>query len=384
MPTTVLDLLTAVARASCRYSVRCGTAIATTNCDAIVADEAQKNYGQWFAQGQFGVNAARADACLRALESGSCDAASNTNARGASTQVLVEACDPFFGRETISSSGRTFSFRYPSLLQGRVAIGGACRSSVECVDEGYCDLSSTCPGRCAAAAGPGPVPARVPCRADLQLVEANDTTTGPFRRCVARPTVGGTCTIPNCSGSCTLACPGNTTCKNATCQRLAAIGESCVSHFDCAVTAQCLQGRCAALSSAGAPCGFPAGGAESLGLCKSGLRCSSPTAAGTCVPDRQSGDPCSDANFEYCPRGLACGDQGRCVVPTVVVRGAACNLTDRLCDSANVCIQTSTSSGVCSEPRGAGQSCIYSFSFGSCRAGLVCESSTCAGCPFVP
>ena len=197
MPSTVLDLFTAVKRASCRYGARCGTVAPTTNCDGLVAEEATEYYGQWYAQGQFGVDMAAASACLRALETASCGAAANGSSRGGSFLTAAE-CEPFFGGETVTSSGATFSMRYPMLLQGRVALGGACRNSVECASHGFCDLTTSCPGRCAGSAGPGPVAAPTPCRADLQLREGNNAS-GPFRVCLAAPATGQNCWVPNCT-----------------------------------------------------------------------------------------------------------------------------------------------------------------------------------------
>ena len=254
---------------------------------------------------------------------------------------------------------------------------------------GFCDLTTSCPGRCAGSAGPGPVAAPTPCRADLQLREGNSAA-GPFRVCLAAPATGQNCWVPNCtSGGCTLNCAGSSSCKSASsapndyrCVPLKANGETCTDLFDCGAAYQCVGGRCTVLSVQGAPCGdLPDGGFGAVGYCQSGLRCSS-RMAGTCVPTLVAGEACPSTYG--CGTGLICGMQGRCVVPTIVVRGASCNLTDRTCDTANICIQNSATTGVCSQAREAGQSCIYSFSFAACRAGLLCESSSCAGCPFLP
>ncbi|HEX9736010.1 MAG TPA: hypothetical protein VGG06_28950 [Thermoanaerobaculia bacterium] len=178
----------------------------------------------------------------------------------ADTAVELEGCGwvrPLLPKPAAACAG---------LLQGTLAAGSACASSLECADGLYCrGLSQEGPGRCAA-----PAAARAPCEAPADNLAAFTASRGDPRH-------------RECDGQCV----------RGRCLPFAAAGEPCSGRASCRPGLNCLDGRCAdrPLPAIGEPCAGGAGCGD--GYCRDGV----------CAPVKERGEPCR-LPFEC--RAMAC------------------------------------------------------------------------------
>lgn len=142
------------------------------------------------------------------------------------------------------------------VLQGRLAAGAACRSSLECVDGLLCWGAG--PGTAGVCTPPAPVGATCGAAAD-DLATYTRQTDDPRH--------------PACAGFC----------KHGRCAPFAKPGEACSGNEQCGPGAHCAAGRCTAgpQPELGDDCSSTA--------CAAGLTCLD----GRCAPPRKAGETCS-------------------------------------------------------------------------------------------
>lgn len=170
-----------------------------------------------------------------------------------------------------------------TLVEGALAAGKQCRSSLECSDGLYCrGVTPGGTGTCAAPAEPG---GRCENPADnlVSFTRAKDDPRHPVCRgaclkgqCLALIDEGGAC--PSSA-----ACANGLHCKDGHCTRdaLPKLGEACSASAECGDGSICAEGRCATPKDGGATCKLPF-------ECRS-LECSNGTCADVCAVPRISG-----------------------------------------------------------------------------------------------
>jgi hypothetical protein len=190
-----------------------------------------------------------ADACVRDLDRALRDGAvaleaEAVDACATDSATELAGCDwvtPYMPRTPRTCRG---------IVRGRLELGHACRSSLECRDGLHCR------GVCVP-----PAPLGASCSA------AVDALTTYLRQGDAQTR------HPECAGSCV----------RGRCAAPVAIGGACTVDAQCAAASHCRAGRCVAGAS-------PAlGDACDRESCADGLQC----LAGRCAPPKKAGEPCT-------------------------------------------------------------------------------------------
>jgi hypothetical protein len=161
-----------------------------------------------------------------------------------------------------------------SLFRGRLGIGAACRSSLECEGRLHCEGSTpTQAGHCAE-----PAPIGAGCGSHVDAL-ASYVLVRELER-----------SHPFCADFCSLA--------THKCEPSPVEGSSCVASVNCGPEQSCVRGTCSrARGALDAPC---AGSS-----CEPGLRC----AAGRCRPFARAGERCAN-DFECASGGCVPGPSG--------------------------------------------------------------------------
>ncbi|MGC4122364.1 MAG: hypothetical protein QM765_48840 [Myxococcales bacterium] len=213
-------------------------------------------------------------------------------------------------------------------LSGQVATGGACFADAECSgDATICDLTSTCPGKCA-----------------------------------ARVEAGGSCAAPEA------VCAFGTSCVSSTCTADASTGESCSEEHPCGFGLVCLAqssdaktGRCQPAAASGA--------CSTSSMCLPTFACAGPNGSSQCARAKPEGTACTEGFYE-CDVLTSCVS-GRCqAFPRL---GGTCDPTAASGEFSD-CLQGTCSGGRCVALKGEGQACQQ----GSECASGVCTSNACA------
>jgi hypothetical protein len=141
------------------------------------------------------------------------------------------------------------------LVQGRVPLGGACRSSLECASNAHCASGpGAAQGRCTAPAATGAPCGRTTDEMAAYLLDRSVEASHPWcesfcslttHQCEPKPAEGAACKAHvNCGPG--QHCDGGVCAAGASVATLAEPGESCRSDFDCA------RGGCVMSGEAGA------------------------------------------------------------------------------------------------------------------------------------
>jgi hypothetical protein len=173
-----------------------------------------------------------------------------------------------------------------NLFRGRLAIGAACRSSLECAGALHCEGSTpTHAGRCAA-----PAPIGAGCGTHIDALASYVLVRGLER------------THPFCSDFCSL--------TSHKCEPIPSEGSPCAASVNCGPEQGCVQGACTSRRGSGADA--PCAGAS----CAPGLRC----LEGRCRPFARAGEQCA-TDFECAHGGCVANLSGDKVC------GAKCSLS---------------------------------------------------------
>ena len=311
--------------------------------------------GYYTAQGTLESTAANQAACLARPPAGLAKGRSSFNAAGAS------ACLALF-------NGRTCAEGLPSgcstVVNGLVARGGNCFDNSECDATSWCDLSTTCPGRCVARLAVGQTASR-----DASCVENAYVYNGV---CTALVPMGQSC-APTGGSSITRACVGGGSCINNLCaarQLDLTENQTCMSNMnpECARGLQCVGNRCIPLVDLNGAC-------DSARTCKADLYCSP---ANVCVRPGVAGAVCGPD--QRCGRDFFCNrptgsTTGTCAA--IKAAGAACAF-DYECDIDTMYCTATTAmpNGVCRTRGAVTATCTYEDRFSACAEGLYCTATT--------
>lgn len=294
----------------CSNPKRCGLADPSASCEAINKNLRFEAQSLCWLQEREAVDAGRL----------TYDA---TAARECLAGLQARAC---FSTATVPACERVFT--------GRQALGAECFSGPECVTGAWCDLTSTCPGRCTALARPGDVvPDVLGCARDNAAVDQGD---GGWR-CQAPLPSGAICRAANESVF-------GTACQSPT--------DTCTFPFDGG------PGRCeparSLLQPRGAAC-------DLTQRCQRGLGCRAVAgqATGRCDDLIPLGQSC-ERDFNGCVIGAMCGRDLRCVAEPRL--GEACTAT---CARGSKCVNA-----VCVAEGSSGAAC-------PCEFGLQCIEGRC-------
>lgn len=193
-------------------------------------------------------------------------------------------------------------------------------------------------------AGQGTLAEGAECTSDAQCAKPADGRTARCQCvdgkkspvCTAQLAEGAKCPV---GSSFSVGCSGDAQCVNGTCQRPAALGESCASNI-CQEGLSCQSGKCAAGRALGESCNFVFDDCAMPNYC--------PFSSQKCTPPAKVGEPCdSSERKRACEPGAACdgfGTTAKCVA--LLDNGAACN-DDDLCKSGNCDFASSGSGFVC-------------------------------------
>jgi len=308
--------------AFCDYAVRCGSVAVNGKADCLTyfqgtfcgaaVDSAGKGY-QTF-------DSTKAQACLSAIGSASCD-------EGAGTALL--GCDGLFAPAADS--------------------GGACYEASDCKSATEGCGGASCARTCQAAGAQGqPCPRDTSCSAGLRCdpgtslcqppappgaacqpfasfqCDATSFCDSTTEMCTALPSSGQACrpTSPRCTGA--------AWCSAGTCQPRLGSGVTCTTSDACESTLFCdtalTPDSCQARKAVGGTC-------QASTHCQDGLRCTS----GACVAARTAGQSC--VSISDCATGLSCDRILRiCGTPVYSLKaGDSCTDDDRTCGSGLSC-----------------------------------------------
>lgn len=245
-----------------------------------------------------------------------------------------------------------------AVFQGLVAADGGCVLVEDCQSGSYClTAQNTCPHTCYPYRGVGD-----PCNSwdqqcDPQTAYCNFET----QRCAARRNAGESCTYWG-------DCHAQQGCVDGVCVRLTAgVGETCRISSGlpaCDPDTFCRQegaadmpGECALRVGLGGAC-------TGYGTCRTGLRCSSSYATGTCIPLGAAYDSCSFS--EECQAELYCSPTSSQCLP-LPQDGGNCGTTGSSyrCAPGYYCDFTDVT---CRPLKDTGEACGYDG---------VCRSNTC-------
>jgi hypothetical protein len=231
----------------------------------------------------------------------------------------------------------------PSLVGGRQTSGAPCRSTLDCADGLYCNVSSACPGQCTARlSGGAPCTEDGNCTTDLRCMRLADADPELCRRPGPLDAPCGGNIYPSCQLG--LYCLGSSGDQPGICKSAAALFAS----------------------DLGQACNVTAGP-----LCKPGYFCL--IGNGRCVPE-STDQTCALAVPDQCPPDYVCSLQGRCeLLPT---EGQVCNFLNPLvpaCRGEAVCL-----GGVCRNliPIGGDCAAPERCASGNCSAGK-CSARPC-------
>ncbi len=294
------DLESSFEDALCERQVRCGAYATVDACKEdfrILIDEIERAV----AAGRANYDADKAEACLEALSSSSCDGSAEDVRR------QPQAC-----RDTFT---------------GTVADGGACFGGEECLSE-RCTIPdcgmACCQGTCAVTV------------AEVAIGGACSGTTGPCAQgsfcdsqtttCAALRAVGAACTSNSQCGY-GLYCPEVGTCADAPNRGAACPDGTCADIGDrCSTTSM----TCVALGRSGEAC---ATGFAGLFDCQAPLTCNQTTLV--CGNPPTVGQTC----LFFCASGNFCNQADVC--EATKANGAACAGDDecnsQFCDANDVC-----------------------------------------------
>lgn len=303
------------------------------------------------------VNVMRADACRASLRSASCSAAIGGLDGQPWPYLLTAECAPALGDLFVPGSSERLPFQ--QLLDGLVPAGGACRHSLECLPNGWCDTSSSCPGLCQPRLGAVAADSEEKCLPGYFWAIGN----GPYQ-CEKIPGPGEPCVF-SCQGvPCTAPCVAGYMCgEQQTCVPWPStpIGTACSRNAECKAPLICRGGACAARGLVDQLC--------TPNDCALDLTCAS---TNLCAADLRPGEACNVTN-RYCDEGLVCqasdGGMASCTSSSPGPTGSACGLG---CLSMDYC-----NGSVCARRKQVGMSCSR---LEECAQGLTCTGGRCSGC----
>jgi hypothetical protein len=199
-----------------------------------------------------------ADACAKELRA--------SLARGAVTidAAAVDRCAAETAQQLEGCSWVTPLLPKPpqscrNLIQGQLAAGRTCRSSLECRDGLFC--RGTAPGKAGTCAAPVAVRARCDTPSDTLLTFTRNEGDPRHASCAGLCVKGQCLALAPAGGACTSSafCQPGFSCIAGRCQDqpLPAIGESCAGNTSCGAGAYCQAGRCSAVKNAGEACVLP-------------------------------------------------------------------------------------------------------------------------------
>lgn len=253
-------------------------------------------------------------------------------------QISARGCDALLERENAACD---------QAVEGNVAIGADCDFDFQCQGQAFCDVASSCPGKCTARQAAGSS-----CTDDDQCADGllcSDKTNA----CIAPVSAGATCggaSAPPCAPS--YLCAGEDedagtsgTCKASNEVFTAAAGQACSFKTGalCVPSAACtiddlanLSGTCAVKAAAGGTCTR----ASIPPQCPSDQYCAGAGAdpEGTCTVLPADGEPCVDVLGD--PR---CAPYTRCESGTC----RAMQTNGGACTTAEVCYSHVCQGGAC-------------------------------------
>lgn len=311
--------------------------------------------GYYTTQGITESIAASQAACLTRPPPGLADGRASLNSTGAS------ACIALF-------NGRSCAEGLPSgceaLVTGLVARGGNCYQSIECDSTSWCDLTTSCPGRCVARIALGQ-----PVSGDARCVDGAYAYNSV---CTALVAMGQSC-APTGGSSITRGCVNGGSCINNVCaprQLDLTENQTCTPNTtpECARGLQCVANRCIPLVDLNGAC-------DSARTCKWDLYCSP---ANVCVRPGAAGAVCGPD--QRCATNLYCNR------PTGSTTGtcAALKQVDQACTASFECntdtmyctATTAMPNGVCRLKGAVAATCTYQNRFAACAEGLYCTATT--------
>lgn len=310
--------------ALCGFIQRCSPVSEYAACDPSVLVATAGVFSRTVSAGRVVFNAGQAQGCLEAIGGLGCPAYADA--------FDVSALNPPACR---------------AALRGNIATGASCYGTNECVD-GFCDLSSECPGTCVAYAESGDACSDGPCDPSMSCIKG---------KCAARLASGTPCTS---NGDCQTEffCSGKS--HKCTNYGLGSVGSTCATIDDCAQGSYCLYqsgiGTCTAQVQAGANCGEDVDHVAVVDSeCAQGLICArysynstrKVAAPGICAVPSDVGGPCiaiksTLAGNTGCLSGLVC-QAGLCAIPPTSGKcvddpaGPQCDARAAYCDAGGTC-----------------------------------------------
>ncbi len=285
------DLPASLEQALCRRAVACAGAADQASCEAtnfLAENAGVLTIVQSVKRGGVTYDGAKASACLRELEADCADLPTDSS-----------TCDAVF--------------------TGTVAAGGACVTSVECLDDGRCVPPGTCTDACCVGTCRGkpiPLPVGASCTtADATCVDGAFCANGGT--CLPELPVGSACTGTGCASP--AVCLRNPDDGSEICTVISTVvGAPCLpgANFGCGRSDEHCNATtrtCTKRAQPGAPCQEDAD-------CVGYASC----VAGICKTRPTLGQPCDGSTGIYCQGGLIC-PAGVCAAP---VTATACVITD--------------------------------------------------------
>jgi hypothetical protein len=308
-----------IARAYCERAARCGggDAAAIERCRAKL--EAALHASAWNvdeaqAAGRVTIDGGKLGACTAAIRDGD--------------------CSQFFADASACNS----------VLVGKVAVGGACAESSECVSGATCaraTSTSGCPGTCTALPTAGQPCAGGKCGTGLYC--------------------GGTAAMPVCAARLGEGSP----CSSAT---------QCQEGLTCREPAVGAAKICRAYGTAGQPCGGFLGHD-----CQRGLDCDTSRSPAVCITRVGEGQPCRASS--NCTDGLVC-IAGSCAKPLAI--GATCTPSGSGgCAFGLVCDRATSTCAAPTVREGTSCSTSSECEEGTDAKALYCDAGTCRAKPLL-
>jgi hypothetical protein len=307
------DVQEASREAACTYEVKCGLFPDVDTCVAYTMSLADPNPQAALAAKRLSYSGSNAKQCFDALAAASCDQTQK------SARVQPTSCKNIFGGKqaegqpcAFDDECQTHRCLLPNVCTmaccqatcgaavAAAQIGQSC-ASVACVDDAFCDETSTCRalvGNGGACASPDE------CQYGLGCVGVSPATQGT---CAVVPAVGQPCPDGICADIGAVCDP------SGTCVALGLPGAPCTLDLDCAPAFHC--------DSTNYCNPYPTLGMTCTTSCAAGSWCDVPVGqtAGTCTAPLANGQPCqlgAQCASQFCDQGAAppaCADVPVCI-----------------------------------------------------------------------
>ena len=257
------------------------------------------------------------------------------------------------------------------ILEGKVALGGACTSSKDCAGDAFCDTSG-CEGKCAARGGAGATcdTSDACSNASAHLECTYEGSTCVPVEIVEGAAKGAECGDLHATDKVTLVrCATPLACAEGTCQDVIPDGGTCASdHSPCARGTACMP------DDGGTP---PDGGGDVTGTCR--VPPFADTEGSACQPDWEAPSPmfCDPVKLLACVNGkcqrIGDGTEGaRCLAgqdtPALCNTGLYCDRATATCRPPQADGQTCESDDEC-----VSGYCLYEADTAVCRPAPACR-----------